>query len=176
MKYLLENEETARLHFRKIRSSDFDPWLDFFKDPTSFEHWNAPCAEPTVECRRWFARQAERYANQEGGFNALIEKTTGALIGYSGLLVQVVDGKTEFEVAYSLLFPYRKQGFALEAAIKCRNVAFENKFADSLISIISLTNVPSAKVAIKNGMSLEKQTMYKENRVSSGSTNQIGGN
>ncbi len=31
---------------------------------------------------------------------------------------------------------------------KCRDYAFENNFSDSLISIVSLTNSPSANVAI----------------------------
>jgi len=97
--------------------------------------------------------------------NALIEKQSGKLIGYAGLLMQTVDEKTELEVAYSLRPDYRNQGFAAEAAAKCCDFAFENSFAESLISIISLTNSPSAKVAIKNGMKIEKQTVYKENRV-----------
>jgi ribosomal-protein-alanine N-acetyltransferase len=165
MKYLLENEETARLRFRKIKNSDFNHWLEFFKDPSSFEHWKSTREEPEAECKKWFGRQAERYENEEGGMNALIEKKSGELIGYSGLLVQTVDKEIELEVAYSLLPNYRNKGFASEAAIKCRDFAFKNNFADSLISIISLTNESSANVAIKNGMKIEKQTVYKNNRV-----------
>ena len=165
MKYLLENEETVRLSFRKITSSDFDHWLEFFRDPSSFEHWAGQFDKPEIECEKWFKRQAERYENDEGGMNALIEKNAGKLIGYAGLLVQVVDGSPELEVAYSLLPGFRKKGFASEAATKCRDYAFENNFADSLISIVSLRNAPSANVAVKNGMQIEKQTIYKENQV-----------
>ena len=97
--------------------------------------------------------------------NALIEKSSGQLIGYSGLLVQVVDGLTELEVAYSLLPAFRDKGFASEAAKRCQDYAFENNFTDSLISIISLSNAASANVANKNGMVIDKQTIYKENQV-----------
>jgi RimJ/RimL family protein N-acetyltransferase len=165
MKYLLENEETTRLQFRKINDSDFDNWLEFFKDPSSFEHWAGEYEKPEIECKKWFDRQAERYKNNEGGMNALIEKQSGKLTGYAGLLIQTVDEKTELEVAYSLLPDFRNRGYATEAVRKCRDYAFENNFADSLISIISLTNAPSAKVAIKNEMKLEKQAVYKENKV-----------
>jgi ribosomal-protein-alanine N-acetyltransferase len=165
MKYLLENEETARLLFRKIKNSDFNQWLEFFKDPSSFEHWNGPREKSEAECKKWFRRQNERYENDEGGMNALIEKKSGELIGYSGLLIQTVDKEIELEVAYSLLPNYRHKGFASEAAIKCRDCAFGNNFTDSLISIISLTNTPSANVAVKTGMSIRKQTLYKENQV-----------
>jgi len=165
MKYLLYDQETSRLLFKKINNSDFDLWLEFFKDPSSFEHWAGQYEKPEIECKKWFDRQAERYKNDEGGMNTLIEKQSGKLIGYSGLLVQTVDNKTELEVAYSLLPNYRNKGFASEAAMKCRDFAFENNFFDSLISIISHTNAPSAKVAFKNGMRIEKQTVYKENQV-----------
>jgi len=165
MKYLLDGEETDRLRFRKIKTSDFDHWLEFFMDPSSFKHWAGQYDKPQIECKKWFDRQAERYKNDEGGMNALIEKNSGKLIGYSGLLIQIVDGKTELEVAYSLIPDYRNKGYATEAALKCRDFAFENNFVDSLISIISLTNMPSANVAIKAGMRIEKQTVYKENQV-----------
>jgi hypothetical protein len=44
-------------------------------------------------------------------------------------------------------------------------VAFRNNYSPSLISIISLTNLPSQKVATKNGMRSDKQTVYKSNQV-----------
>ena len=87
------------------------------------------------------------------------------MIGYCGLLVQPVDQKRKLEVGYSLLPEYRNKGYATEASRKCIGFAFQNNFTDSLISIISLTNTPSANVAIKNGMKIEKQTVYKENQV-----------
>jgi len=165
MTFLLDNQQTARLYFKKTSISDFDQWLEFFKDPSSFIHWAGQFDTPEIECRKWYDRQAERYENDEGGMNALIAKSSGKLVGYGGLLVQKVDGLPELEVAYSLLPKYRNLGFASEAAMKCRDYAFENTSIDSLISIISLTNTSSANVARKIGMQVEKQTFYKENQV-----------
>jgi len=56
-------------------------------------------------------------------------------------------------------------GFASEAAAKCRDVAFDREYSLSLISIVSLTNTPSARVAEKNGMTIDKQTVYNDNVV-----------
>jgi [ribosomal protein S5]-alanine N-acetyltransferase len=165
MRYLLDKEETSRLYFRRFENSDFNQWIDFFNDPASFKYWNEQRQDPEIECRRWFEKQENRYASNLGGMNALVEKSTGKLIGYGGLLVQYVDDIEELEVAYSLLPSYRNKGYATEAALKCRDYAFENNCADSLISIISITNTPSSNVALKNGMRLDKQTMYKENQV-----------
>jgi [ribosomal protein S5]-alanine N-acetyltransferase len=100
-----------------------------------------------------------------GGMNALIEKHSGKLVGHAGLIVQTVDEGRELEIAYSLLPEFWNKGYATEAAIRCRDFAFQNSFSESLISIISKTNVPSQKVASHIGMQLEKQTIYKENEV-----------
>lgn len=165
MKYLLAGEETERLDFRAIEEKDFTAWLAFFKDPTSFAHWIDDRADPEADCAKWYERQAERYRDDTGGMNALWDKDRKQLVGYCGLLVQQVDHVTELEIAYSLLPEFRNMGYATEAAKKCREFAFQQKLAPSLISIISLTNIPSANVAIRNGMHIEKQTIYKGNHV-----------
>jgi [ribosomal protein S5]-alanine N-acetyltransferase len=165
MLYLLHNQETTRLHFREILPTDFDTWLEFHKDPLTSVHWNEARESPETECIKWYDKQFHRYANNLGGMNALVEKASGKLIGHCGLLVQQVDGVTELEIGYSLLREFWHRGFATEAALKCKTYAFENNFAQSLISIISVTNIPSEKVAIKNGMSRDGITVYSNNSV-----------
>lgn len=161
MKYLLENQETERLLFRNIQPADADQWIGFFTDSKTSLYWPETKGTPEEECRKWYNKQFDRYQNDLGGMNAILEKSSGALIGHAGLLVQEVDGQQELEIAYSLLPKFWKKGYALEASQKCKTYAFENNFAESLISIISLPNVPSQNVALKNGMTLEKQTHYK---------------
>ena len=97
--------------------------------------------------------------------NALIEKNTGNMVGHCGFLKQNADNNGETAIAYSLLPQYRHKGYATEAAIKCRNYAFKNMLASSLISIISITNIPSQQVAVKVGMTIDKTTTYKGNEV-----------
>lgn len=165
MKYLLAGEETNRLLFREIHPDDYASWLPFFKDPRAHQHWVPAVDDPTAACNQWYEKQNQRYQNDLGGMNALIEKGTGKLVGHSGLLVQEVDEQTELEIAYSLLPEFWNRGFALEAAQKCREFAFTHDFAPSLISIISISNTPSARVAVRNGMQIDKTTLYKGNRV-----------
>jgi len=163
--YLLEQQETKRLYFRKVLPSDFDAWLPFFYDPDSTKYWEGLPDTPEKACREQFERIFERYTEDLGGMNALIDKKTEKLIGLCGLLLQTVDAIQELEIGYSLLPNYRGKGFAIEAAKACKDYAFDQQLAPSLISIIQIHNLPSQKVALKNGMHNSKTTNYKNNPV-----------
>jgi len=163
MKYLLDGQETTRLQFRLLDQTDFDHWLPFFEHPGVAEFVGMQeIPTPLERCERWFQNAAKRYQGDLGGLNALIDKATNELVGQSGLLVQIVDGRPELEVAYSILPRFWGKGYATEAAIQCRDFAFENDFADTLISIIHVENIGSEKVALKNGMKKLKRTVFKD--------------
>lgn len=162
MKYLLVGEETSRLKFRLLTTDDFDNWLPLFtKDVAKFLGM-AALKTPKEQCKKWFELAKNRYDNDLGGMNVLIDKNTGNFVGQCGLLVQTLENKTEIEIGYSILPEFWNLGYASEAAQKCRNYAFENNIAEHLISIIHIDNVKSEKVALNNGMKLWKTTTFKE--------------
>jgi [ribosomal protein S5]-alanine N-acetyltransferase len=161
MKYLLINQETERLWFRPLENEDATIWLEFLKDDNSVKFLGMDLDQsPEERCKEWFMRVEDRYKNNLGGLNALIDKQTGDFIGQCGLLIQQVDGKQELEIGYSLMPQYRNRGFASEAAKKCRDFAFKNNFSDHLISIIHEENTRSKKVARRNGMTLIKRSLF----------------
>ena len=116
---------------------------------------------PEDFCRLWFDKVFERYQNNTGGHNVLVNKNTMERVGMCGLLIQEVDGIQELEIGYSIHPKFWKQGYATEAANECRKFAFENDFSESLISIVHKENVASIEVAKNNGMQMEKTTIYK---------------
>jgi RimJ/RimL family protein N-acetyltransferase len=162
-KYSLEGQETERLLFRRITEQDFDTWLAFCKYPDSlkyiFSQEQLKVEDPIERCRIWFNRVYNRYENGLGGMNALIEKQTGSFVGQCGLLIQTIDDIEELEIGYSLMPAFRGKGYASEAAIKCKEFALENNYATSLISVIVPENADSIKVAMNNGMKLDKTTI-----------------
>lgn len=162
-KYSLQGEETERLLFRPVVQSDFDAWLAFCKYPKSldyiFSQEQLAVEDPVERCKMWFARIFYRYENGLGGMNALIDKQTNELVGQCGLLIQTIDHLEELEIGYSLMPAHRGKGFALEAAKKCKEFAFEHNLRSSLISTIHVDNDASAKVALANGMTLDKSTI-----------------
>ncbi|MFB6317703.1 GNAT family N-acetyltransferase [Saccharicrinis sp. FJH54] len=161
MKYLLEGQQTDRIKFRLLQRSDFNVWLTFFEHPDAAAYLGmSNIGSPREQCEAWFQKVEGRYKNNTGGLNVLVEKSSDRFVGQCGLLVQEVDGKEELEIGYSLLPEFWGKGYATEAARLCRDYAFEHNFRDSLISIIHVDNIRSEKVALRNGMSISKQTTY----------------
>lgn len=166
--YLLAGEESERLTYRMLDKNDMEEWLQFCAYPDSLKYIFAPKdldKSPEEKCKLWFNKVFWRYENNKGGMNALIDKETGLLVGQCGLLIQEVDGIEELEIGYSLMPAFRNKGYALEAAQKCKDFAFKNNFRDSLISIINEGNTASENVALKNGMHIDKNTLFSETRV-----------
>lgn len=167
MKYLLGGQETRRLNFRLLEESDFNSWLKLFKakNVAKFLGLDSTLSDKQL-CQLWFDKVFDRYENDLGGMNVLVDKKTKQLIGQCGLLIQTVENRNRLEIGYSILPEFWNHGFASEASQKCRDYAFENNFADSLISIVHINNISSEKVALKNGMKLEKRLdNYKGNPV-----------
>jgi ribosomal-protein-alanine N-acetyltransferase len=160
MEYLLHEQTSERLLFRPIEKTDWDSWLPFFKSPMAMKHW--PIGNLSVEeyAKEWYKKQWNRYQQGWGGMNALIEKERGKLIGHAGLLTQKIEGQLELEIAYSILPQYWKKGYATEAAIKCKEFAFQKKNVKRLISIIASTNEKSKAVALRTGLTFEKETQF----------------
>lgn len=165
MNYLLTGQESPRLLFRKLERSDFDTWLRFFKDPFWSKYWIMNKQSPEEHCQQWFDKMFHRYAHNLGGMNVLIDKKKREFIGQCGLLIQTVDNSEELEVAYSIMPEHRGKGYAPEAARKCIDFAFDSGLSDSIISIIHEDNIESERVALKNGLTLNKRTIYDNNPV-----------
>ena len=162
MKYLLEGQKSERLNYRNLEETDFDWWMEFSCHPEATSYFDfSENIIPREFCNFWFNRVFDRYKNNTGGHNVLIERETGKPVGMCGLLIQEVDGVKELEIGYSLHPAFWGKGYATEAARKCRDFAFASNFAESLISIVHVENTASANVAVRNGMTLEKTTDYK---------------
>jgi ribosomal-protein-alanine N-acetyltransferase len=83
------------------------------------------------------------------------------LIGYCGFFHQLVDETDEIEIGYRLNPDYWNQGLATEAARVVRDHAFSDLNLSRVISLVHRDNLPSRRVAEKNGMKLEKETLFR---------------
>ena len=144
--------ETNRLYLREIEQSDFNSLCKFLQDLEvmyAYEH-----AFSNDEVQAWLDNQIRRYKQYGFGLWAIIKKDTNECIGDCGLTYQDFNGKEVLEIGYHLQKKFWHQGFATEVAIACKEYAFNNLKANEVFSIIRDNNIPSQKVAIRNGMTI----------------------
>ena len=150
--------ETERLKLRPITMGDVPVYFSFFSDPETMRFY--PSTRTLSETKEFVTRQLRRYENDGFGPWGVLFKSTNQIIGYCGLIIQTVDSQTEMEIGYLIDRQYWRRGFAAEAAIGCRDYAFNSLGVDRLISLIDPANVASIGVARKVGMALEKQSYW----------------
>jgi RimJ/RimL family protein N-acetyltransferase len=99
-------------------------------------------------------------------FWAVIHRQHQAFIGLCGLLDQQdADGRAEVEVAYTLAKEYWNQGLATEAAQARKDYGFQVLNRSRLVSLIAPENIASQRVALKNGMTYERDFVDKKGRM-----------
>jgi RimJ/RimL family protein N-acetyltransferase len=91
---------------------------------------------------------------------AVTLKDSDELIGDCGIVKQHVAGETSLEVGYHFRRDQWGHGYASEAAHACIGLAFHAFGADKVISLIRPENLPSRRVAERNGMKLERQVTH----------------
>jgi [ribosomal protein S5]-alanine N-acetyltransferase len=92
---------------------------------------------------------------------AVIIPSNQLLGGYCGFYHQEIDGEKEIEIGYRLHPDYWNRGLITEAAQAVRDHGFRDLKLPRLISLIHPENIPSRRVAEKNGMTVEKETMHR---------------
>ncbi len=146
--------ESDRLITRFLTMADAPAWVEYCSDPVATRFTAVPDKTPEEMSQFLFEVTMKRYAENRLGAQALILKDTGEFIGKCGLFLQELNGEPVIEIGYHLLRRFWGKGYASEAARLFRDYCFENKFADSICSIIDPQNVPSQNVALRNGMKL----------------------
>lgn len=92
---------------------------------------------------------------------AVIFRRNNQLIGYCGFLHWHLDGADEVEIGYRLHPDYWNRGLATEAARAVREHAFRDLTLPKVISLIHPDNIASRRVAEKNGMKIERETVFR---------------
>jgi ribosomal-protein-alanine N-acetyltransferase len=151
---------TERLLLRRMRLDDVDALFQVWGDAHAMRFYPAPLTREELLER--VARNLERYAAPGHGLYTAELKSTGEILGDCGPTVQEVEGTPEIEVGYHFLLRYWGNGYATEAARAARDWAFNNLPCARVISLIRPVNVPSQRVAQRNGMSVVRRVIWRE--------------
>lgn len=149
--------ETERLILRELSMDDLDPLAELFADPEVMRFsLGVKSREKTAEI---IEGCIQNYKPERLGFGlyGVIRKEDNAFLGYCGLSrFDDVGGRPEIEIGYRLRRRFWGKGYATEAARAVRDYAFGKLGLRRVISMIEPENMPSVRVAVKNGMHMEK--------------------
>ena len=151
--------ETARLILREFLSNDVDALAKVICDPETMKYY--PVSFDRTATVEWIERNRRRYQADGFGLWAMVLKGSGELIGDCGLTRQDLNGTSEIEIGYHVRRDFWGRGLATEAARACRDYGFANLPVDRLISLIRPENLPSRRVAEKNGMRIIREISWR---------------
>jgi RimJ/RimL family protein N-acetyltransferase len=151
--------ETGRLILRSFREEDVHRMAGLFANPAFMRFSVGVFTE---------RKQTVAFIEKVTGWDragipspfAVVPRGGDAVLGYCGFLHHPeVPG--EVEIGYRLDPAYWNRGLITEAARAVRDHAFADLKLPRVISLIHPENVPSRRVAEKNGMKVEKEIMFR---------------
>ena len=153
--------ETARLLLRRWREEDLEPYARICADAEVMRYL------PGTMTREQSEEQAARFVRhwEERGFGlwAVEEKTSGAFIGFIGLIRHDdwPEGEHKTEFGWRLDRRFWGRGLATEGAGASVRYGFEELGLERIISITTPNNVASRRVMEKTGLSLRGETRWR---------------
>ncbi len=142
--------ETPRLILREMNQGDFPALCAILQDGEAMYAYEG--AFDNAEVQAWLDRQMDRCRRWGFGLWAAVLRQSGEMIGQCGLTWQPWREGEVLEVGYLFQRAFWHRGYATEAARACMDYAFQALGAEEVCSIIRDTNLPSQRVALRNGM------------------------
>jgi RimJ/RimL family protein N-acetyltransferase len=152
--------ETTRLVLRRMRPGDVAPLEAVLSDAIAMRYYPAPFDRAKVQS--WVANSIARDEERGYALWSSVLKETGEVIGDCGFMLQDIDGEKELEIGYHTRRDLWGRGLATEAARACRDYGFDRLGRERIISLIRPENAPSQRVALKNGMRIWKDVLFRD--------------
>jgi RimJ/RimL family protein N-acetyltransferase len=140
--------QTRRLDARHLSASDVDDLLAVYGDPAVVRYVADGRPLDRAGCELWVEVTLRNYATRGYGMVALVERTTGSIVGFCGLVHPA--GQRQPEIKYALRREYWSQGFATEAAIGLLGYANRLRLTE-VIATTDPDNEASHRVLLKAG-------------------------
>jgi RimJ/RimL family protein N-acetyltransferase len=150
--------KTERLVLREFRDDDLEAYAGLLGDPETMRFYPRP--HTREEARTFIEKNRHRYVANGFGVWVIEELRTGAFLGDCGLAVAVVEGIAEIEIIWHVVRERWRLGVATEAAAAARDHAFGPLGLRRLVALVRPENHPSAGVARKIGMDLEREAVF----------------
>ena len=151
--------QTARLILRTFREEDVDAMAQLFANP-DFMRFSLGVFTERKQTVAFIQKVIDwDHAGIPSQF-AVVPKAEDTVIGYCGFYHHP-ELPGEVEIGYRLHPDYWNRGLITEAARAVRDHAFADLKLPRVISLIHAENIPSRRVAEKNGMKVEREIMFR---------------
>lgn len=156
----MQTLETERLSLRPFREQDIDAMAELFANPDFMRFSLGVFTE---------RKQTLAFIEKVMGWDragipsqfAVVPRGGEAALGYCGFFYHPEQGIEDIEIGYRLNPAYWNRGLISEAARAVRDHAFRDWNLSRVISLIHPENIPSRRVAEKNGMEIEKEITFR---------------
>lgn len=143
--------ETEKLILRKFEESDVEAVFAMRSDADLMRFIREP--QNRQETINWLKLVSSHWEDEKIGFCAVIEKSSGKLIGWCGLWV--LKETKETEVGYAIAKGFWGKGFASEAARAFLKYGFVELNLEKIVAVARPENTASRRVMEKLGMSYD---------------------
>lgn len=146
---------TPRLEVRCPTELDRPRFVELFRDEAFMAFSGGPLAPAQAHAR--FDRMLARCSELSFAKQAIVERCSGVVVGYTGVDWIEFDGRRWLEWGYRLVPTARGKGYATEASLALLEVA-SHHHAGEVLGIIHPDNRASQNVIRKLGFAYWKQT------------------
>src|SRR5437016_6078758 len=147
---------TERLEVRLPTEADRSTFVRFFGDDDFMVFSDGVLDEDAANRR--FDEMLVRAAEIPFAKQPVVERSTGVILGYSGVNWFEFEGEQRLEWGYRLMPSARGKGYATEAGRALLDVSAET-FRGEILCMIDPKNIPSQNVARKLGFTFWKQAV-----------------
>lgn len=151
---------TDRLLLRPIAVDDVDAFARIFADPEVLRFVGDGTTASREETAEWTERSIARNTNEGFDRRSVVLRETGHVIGWCGIAVWDIEGRTERELGYVLAREHWGRGLATEAAMAMRDHALGALGLRRLIALVAQGNAASERVAGKLGFTYERDAPF----------------
>ena len=148
--------EGPRLFARRLQADDGEAMLAVYGDAEAMRWVGDGRPLTAAECERWLAITADNYLHRGYGMFALVERETGAVVGFCGLVHP--GGRAEAEIKYAFLRSAWGRGLASEAARALLGHGATAHGLQAVIATVAPDNLAAARPSSSTGARRKART------------------